>query len=166
MGSFKKNSILCQIFEYSGLGGRSFRCEWFSAQGATAAHFVAPVRERQRKVMPIWLQRNNKYSFDREQPGLILKFWQLCTRATGAIWGSRLGYHSLTGAHFDDVVVFQPVSAMCVIMVPWRCIPELCVTGWCIPWWCVPSPKERQKLFQIVFNLSNIYTVVLNHITE
>jgi hypothetical protein len=24
--------------------------------------------------MQIWLQRNNKYSFDREQPGLILNF--------------------------------------------------------------------------------------------
>jgi hypothetical protein len=75
-GSFKKKmSISCQIFNYSGLCSSSFRCEQISAQGATAAHFVAPVRELQRKVTQIWLQHNNKYSFDREQPGLILNFW-------------------------------------------------------------------------------------------
>jgi hypothetical protein len=38
-GSFLKiKSILCRIFDYSGLGGSSFRCERISAQGATAAH--------------------------------------------------------------------------------------------------------------------------------
>jgi hypothetical protein len=53
MDLFKKKSILCQIFYYSGLGGSSFPCERISAQEATAAHFVALVRERQRKVTQI-----------------------------------------------------------------------------------------------------------------
>jgi hypothetical protein len=45
-GSFKiKKSISYLIFDYSGLGGNSFPCERISAQGATAAHFLAPVRE-------------------------------------------------------------------------------------------------------------------------
>jgi hypothetical protein len=37
---FKIKSILCRIFDYSGLGGiiRSFPCERISAQGAAAAH--------------------------------------------------------------------------------------------------------------------------------
>jgi hypothetical protein len=35
------------------LGGSSFCCEQISAQGATAAHNVAPDRERQRKVTQI-----------------------------------------------------------------------------------------------------------------
>jgi hypothetical protein len=33
-------------FDYSDLGTGSFPCERISAQGAAAAHFVAPVRER------------------------------------------------------------------------------------------------------------------------
>jgi hypothetical protein len=70
-GSFKKNAILCRIFNFLGLGASSFCSEQISAQRATRAHFVAPVRERQRNGVQIGLQRNNKYSFDRERPGLI-----------------------------------------------------------------------------------------------
>jgi hypothetical protein len=46
---FFLKSISCRIFDYSDLGGRSFCCERISAQGASAAHFVALVREQQRK---------------------------------------------------------------------------------------------------------------------
>jgi hypothetical protein len=45
MGSFFKKVDLCQIFDYSGLGGSSFPCEQIWAQGVAAAHFVALVRE-------------------------------------------------------------------------------------------------------------------------
>jgi hypothetical protein len=87
----------------------SFPCEQISAQGAATAHFIAPVRERQRKVTQIWLQRNNKYSFDREQQGLMLNFLV-------ALYKSGRGYMSpgegadwaitpLPGLTFDDVVV-------------------------------------------------------------
>jgi hypothetical protein len=44
-GLFFLKSILCQIFDYSGLGGSSFPCERILAQGAAAAHFLAPVSE-------------------------------------------------------------------------------------------------------------------------
>jgi hypothetical protein len=68
---FKIKSILCRILDFSGLGTSSFCCERISAQRATAAHCVAPVREQQRNGVQIGLQHNNKYSFDRERPGLI-----------------------------------------------------------------------------------------------
>jgi hypothetical protein len=74
--SFLKIKLfLCLIFNFSGLGVSSFCSERISAQRATWAHFVALVRERQRNGVQIELQRNNKYSFDRERPGLILNFW-------------------------------------------------------------------------------------------
>jgi hypothetical protein len=70
-GLFEKKGDFVSNFYFSGLGASSFRSERISAQRATGAHFVAPVRERQRNGVQIGLQRNNKYSFDREQPGLI-----------------------------------------------------------------------------------------------
>jgi hypothetical protein len=80
-GSFcKKKLISCRIFYFSGLGTSSFRCERISTQRATTAHFVAPVRERQRNGVQIGLQCN--------------------VITTIALTVSRLGYHSLTGAHF------------------------------------------------------------------
>jgi hypothetical protein len=35
---FKIKSILCRIFDYSGLDGSIFSCEQISAQGVAAAH--------------------------------------------------------------------------------------------------------------------------------
>jgi hypothetical protein len=35
---FKIKSILCRIFDYSGLGGSIFCCERISAQGGATAH--------------------------------------------------------------------------------------------------------------------------------
>jgi hypothetical protein len=115
---FKVDFVL--NFNYLSLGGSSFPCEQTLAQGAAAAHFIAPVREWQRKVTQIGLQRNNKYSFDREQPGLILNFLVALYKSgrdymspgAGADWATT----PVPGLTFDDVVVFQPVSAVCVIM--------------------------------------------------
>jgi hypothetical protein len=49
----KKKLISYRIFDYSGLGSSSFHCELISAQGVTAAHFVAPVKEHQRNGVQI-----------------------------------------------------------------------------------------------------------------
>jgi hypothetical protein len=51
-GSFFKVDFMSNFY-YSVLGSSSFCCERISAQGATAAHFVALVRKRQRKVTQI-----------------------------------------------------------------------------------------------------------------
>jgi hypothetical protein len=59
-------------------------------------------------------ERNNKYSFDREQPGLILNFLV-------ALYNSGRGYMSpgegadwattpAQGHTFDDIVVFQHIT--------------------------------------------------------
>jgi hypothetical protein len=72
------------------------------------------MREQERKVTQIWLQHNNKYSFDSEQPGLILNFLV-------ALYKSGRGYMSLgegadwaitplLGLTFDDLVVFQHIT--------------------------------------------------------
>jgi hypothetical protein len=64
--------------------------------------------------MQIWLQRKNKYSFDREQPGLILNFlvalyksnWGYMSPGDEADWATT----STTGLTFDDVVVFKHIT--------------------------------------------------------
>jgi hypothetical protein len=50
---FKIKSILCKIFDYSGLGAGSFLCERISAQRAAAAHVVAAACELQRNGVQI-----------------------------------------------------------------------------------------------------------------
>jgi hypothetical protein len=78
---FKIKSISCQIFYFSGPGASSFRSERILAQRVTRAHFVTPVREQQRNGVQNGLQRNNKYSYDRElapvreQIGVSLPYW-------------------------------------------------------------------------------------------
>jgi hypothetical protein len=98
---------LYQIFDYSGLGNSSFPCERISAQGAASAHFVAPVRERQRKVMQI-------YSLDMEQPGLILNFLLTLYKSGRGYMSPGVGADWATtpalGLNFDDVVVFQHLT--------------------------------------------------------
>jgi hypothetical protein len=77
-----------------------------------ATHFVAPVRERQRKVMQISLQRNNKYSFDGEQLGLIF-LAALYKSGRGFISsgeGADWAITSLPGLTLDDVIVFQHIT--------------------------------------------------------
>jgi hypothetical protein len=39
---FKKKSISCRIFDFSGLGASSFRRARISAQDTSGAHFAAP----------------------------------------------------------------------------------------------------------------------------
>jgi hypothetical protein len=108
-------SISCWIFDFSGLGASSFCSVRISAQCTSRAHFVAPDSVRQR----IWCKldfsvitnialtvcdrgsRWNFGSFVRDCPGLY-EPRKVC----------RLGYHSLSGAQFDDVIVFQPGSAV------------------------------------------------------
>jgi hypothetical protein len=143
---FFKKSNSWQIFDYLGLCCSSFRCEQTSAQGATAAHFVAPEMERQRNGVQIWLQRHNKGSFYGERPQLLHV--------------SKFGlYNSHTAAHFWWLISISSVCAIKTITymspgagvkwavaAPWA---EICSQGKLLP----PMPELSKIQHEIDFIL-------------